>query len=46
MQTIDLQLQQKMQEELEKYLARKSEPKDYFASMKEINSWLQEKAKK
>lgn len=45
MQKIDLDVQKKMQKELEKYLAHESEAKDYFLSMKEISAWLQEKAK-
>lgn len=44
MQEIDVNVQQKMQEELDRYLAHKNEPKDYFTSMKEITSWLQEKS--
>lgn len=45
MQKIDLHVQEKMQKELQKYLAHSSGAKDYFVSMKEISSWLQEKDK-
>jgi hypothetical protein len=44
MKNIDLETQKKMQQELEKYLARKDTPKTYFASMKEISTWLASKA--
>lgn len=45
MQQIDIDVQKKMQKELQKYLTHESESKDYFISMKEISTWLQEKAK-
>lgn len=45
MQNIDISAQKKMQEELNKYLTYKEKPKNYFSYIKEMTTWLQEKAK-
>lgn len=44
-ETIDKSAQEKMQEELQKYLKKEQVAKSYILSMKEISTWLQEKVK-
>jgi hypothetical protein len=45
MSNINIDAQKKMQEELKRYLNKEYSCKNYATSMKEIATWLQEKAK-
>jgi len=45
MNTINTNVQKEMQKELDKYLSNSYPSKDYAISMREINTWLLEKAK-
>lgn len=45
MSNIDIDAQKKMQAELKRYLSKACSFKNYSTSMKEITTWLQEKAK-
>ena len=43
--TNTIQVKERLKQELQEYLDKKSTPKDYFQSSKEISAWLKEKEK-
>lgn len=45
MSTLNADVQQKMQEELQEYLSKKSLFKDYSQVMQELTAWLEKKTK-